>query len=170
MKHNRRQSLEISIAKSEFNDEIVTSFKWCYNAAIKKGGAMRAPKGFGKNYFSLAAIQAHASTTTLSQTSVRAHAHHLDDFKKADAQEEVDSPNEPLLATTLSSIKTSSRLSSQRRRCHCNIHFKHKTTSHIQRFNTPKLFIPPFKFSKASISPPNDLKKPHPSITTKETY
>lgn len=115
---------------------------------------MRAPKGFGKNYFSLAAIQAHVSTITLSQTSVRTHAHHLDGFEEENAQEEEDDPNELLLATIVSTPKTSSHPSSRGRRCHCNVHFKHKTTCHIQRFNIPKLFILPFEFSNASVSPP----------------
>lgn len=118
---------------------------------------MKAPKGFGKNYFSLAAIQAHVSTQILSQVSVRTHEHHLAIFDYEETQQEDDNPNALLLETLVQAPKKSSHPSPRGRRCHCNVHFKHKTTCHIQRFNLPKLFILPFEFSNASISPPKDL-------------
>lgn len=125
---------------------------------------MKAPKGFGKNYFSLAAIQAHVNTITLSQTSVRTHAYHIEGYEEEASLEEEDDPNELLLASIVSTPKTSSRPSSRGRRCHCNIYFKHKAICHIQRFNLPKLFILPFEFSKASISPPAYTTSSHNNL------
>jgi len=115
---------------------------------------VKAPKGFGKNYFSLAAIQAHVSTVQLSQTSVRITSHHFDILDYSDEVQEDDDPNELLLSTVTYLPKKSSRPSPRGRTCHCNVHFKHKAICHIQRFDIPKLFILPFEFSNSTTSPP----------------
>lgn len=86
---------------------------------------MRKPKGFGKNYFSLTAIQATVTAVTIHSLTV---ATQILSFQHLSLEDTEDDPN-----TVLLDILTPSTITSEPdqrpipRSCHCNCHFKHKT-------------------------------------------
>jgi hypothetical protein len=100
---------------------------------------MRAPKGFGKNYFTLAAIQATASQKNLNarQSSVNEllHVNYSDDEESLD--DELIS-----LESTLDKESDCSCLCSQ------------KSQRIIQRFSNSLCFIPTYIKSFSVSSPP----------------
>lgn len=73
---------------------------------------MRSPRGFGKNYFTLSAIQAYASAHRLSQNAQRIRIHRENRLQIAEEICEAgDPPDELLLAVE--------PLPSQGGLCHC---------------------------------------------------
>lgn len=110
---------------------------------------MRAPKGFGKNYFSLGAILAYSSSVTLCSASTAAMAHHrsiCDEEEDETANEEDD----PLLVET-SALPAGSR----RRPCHCNLHFHRLACRRLRSHDRPKRFISPYRYTYSTLSPPS---------------
>ncbi|MEA3522639.1 MAG: hypothetical protein U9R50_06665 [Campylobacterota bacterium] len=104
---------------------------------------MRSPKGFGKNYFTLAAIQATVSQTTLhSQTVVMRHALHVS-FDEEDNVEE-----EPLKETLLSPLVTHSKAS------HCSCHCAHISRLIIKNQAISNCDIAQFLRTDSVSSPP----------------
>lgn len=104
---------------------------------------MRMPKGFGRNYFSLTAIQATVTAVTIHavHTATQLLTHHLISVDEAD-----DDPN-ALLLSELSILTVTSEPDSrpQPRSCHCNCYYKRKTRnifiSLYSKFK-PKYFCP----------------------------
>lgn len=116
---------------------------------------MRRPKGFGRNYFSLIAIQATVTAVTIHAvtTATQLLSHHLAATDEAD-----DSPNDPLisqLAPIAITLEPDSRPLT--RSCHCNCYFKRKTRnifiSLYSKFK-PKYFC---SYIVSGIAPPNLL-------------
>ncbi len=107
---------------------------------------MKLPRGFGKNYFSLSAIQACVSQTQLDATSVRVKSDHS--FMSIDFDTE-ELEDEALLPIDINPVLI---LSSKT--CHCNCHFKHYTRNHLRENAEVNLNISPYEFSNSNISPP----------------
>lgn len=81
---------------------------------------MRTPKGFGRNYFTLASIQAHSSGVTLhAQTTAVAHytVHHFDEQEAS-----IEAP--PIQTCALETLALEDDQRS--RPCHCNRFFKRR--------------------------------------------
>ncbi len=112
---------------------------------------MRAPKGFGKNYFSLSAILAYASSASLLSAHTGMQAHHqsiCDEEEEETAIEEDD----PLLVET-SALPAGSR----RRPCHCNLHFHRLACRRLRSHDRPKRFISPYRYTCSTLSPPKSV-------------
>ncbi|MCK9371895.1 MAG: hypothetical protein M0P91_01755 [Sulfuricurvum sp.] len=58
---------------------------------------MRSPRGFGKNYFTLSAIQAYASAHRLSQNAQRIRLHRENRLQIAEEADAIDDPPPDLL-------------------------------------------------------------------------
>ncbi|MDA3947211.1 MAG: hypothetical protein PF439_11095 [Helicobacteraceae bacterium] len=106
---------------------------------------MRAPKGFGKNYFTLAAIQATVVQHHLNATSVSVRAAHLlnADNEREESQEE---EFEELLCSSSFSLPTHAG--------HCNCYYKRITRNRIRHNNRPKQRIQPYLYANSVTSPP----------------
>ena len=106
---------------------------------------MRAPKGFGKNYFTLAAIQATVVQHHLDATSVRVHASYLirADW---DREEGEDEELEELLCSAVLSLPSHAG--------HCNCFYKRITRNRIRQNPRPRLYIQPYIYSNSVASPP----------------
>lgn len=112
---------------------------------------MRAPKGFGKNYFTLGAILAYASSASLLSVHTGMQAHHrsiCDEEEDETANEEDD----PLLVET-SALPAGFR----RRPCHCNLHFHRLTRCRLRSHNRQKRFVSPYRFTRSTLSPPKHI-------------
>jgi len=108
---------------------------------------MRAPKGFGKSYFTLAAIQATVVQHHLSATSVRVHAEHLihtDWEEKASENEELDE----LLCSTAFPLPTHAG--------HCNCYYTRITRNRIRQNPKPRHHVRPYLFANSVTSPPSE--------------
>ena len=106
---------------------------------------MRAPKGFGKNYFTLSAIQAYSSHVMVRQCEARVHAYSIKLSDECDNEEEEDDPAE-LLCTPVLNIPVHAG--------HCNCYFHRITRNRIRQNPKPKLFISPYRLSDSVSSPP----------------
>ncbi len=106
---------------------------------------MRAPKGFGKNYFTLAAIQATVVQHHLSATSVRIQASHLiqPDWE---TKESDDEELEELLSCATLSLPTHAG--------HCNCFYNRITRNRIRHNNRPKQYVQPYLYANSVTSPP----------------
>ena len=106
---------------------------------------MRAPKGFGKNYFTLAAIQATVVQHHLSATSVRIQASHLvqPDWE---TKESDDDELEELLTCTVLSLPTHAG--------HCNCFYNRITRNRIRHNAKPQCNIRPYRYANSVTSPP----------------
>lgn len=58
---------------------------------------MRSPRGFGKNYFTLSAIQAYASAKRIEQTANRVRIHRENRLQIADEVSEAGDPPDDVL-------------------------------------------------------------------------
>ena len=107
---------------------------------------MRAPKGFGKNYFTLAAIQATVVQHHLSATSVRVQTSHLihNDWDQEESNEE---ELEKLLCSSTFALPTHAG--------HCNCFYKRITRNRIRHNSRPKQHIQPYLYANSVTSPPN---------------
>jgi len=106
-------------------------------------------KGFGKNYFTLTAIQAYSSSMTLKAQVSALSALSKVSKKESDTVDEDDPPTEELLEHT-ATITTKTP-------CHCDCFFRHKTRLATLLFH----FIPRcrfynkfFAFRRTGIHPP----------------
>ena len=68
------------------------------------------PKGFGKKYFTLAAIQAHASHVTLSRIATKIEAQHLIFSQEDDLDELLEDEELQLLESSLEVLSHGSHL------------------------------------------------------------
>lgn len=113
-----------------------------------KGTKVKAPKGFGKQYFSFASMQAHSIQIKLNAThSSCTNLLYKLEFESDD--ESNDSPDEELILSPLS-LKNS-------KPCHCNCYFNTLSKRLIRLFR----FIPRcpfydtfFAFRRSGVHPP----------------
>jgi len=120
------------------------------------------PKGFGKNYFSLTAIQATSNAVTLAQTSVRVRSSHLYScvhFEEDECEEELDE----LLCIEPS--ETSSHSAS-----HCNCHYRRYTSRIIKQCPHPISSYENLYIVKPAQSPPRSLQTQQFIYTDKEPF
>ena len=104
---------------------------------------MRTPKGFGKNYFTLAAIQATVSQLTMHSQTVRMQKSLHVSFDDEESLEE-DPPQELLLSPIVTNTKAS----------HCSCHCAHHSRQIIKNQATPKSNIAQFLRTDSVSSPP----------------
>ena len=116
---------------------------------------MRAPKGFGKNYFTLAAIQATVVQHHLSATSVSVRASHLihADWEQEESEDE---ELEELLCNSSFSLPTHAG--------HCNCFYKRITRNRIRHNDRPKQHIQPYLYANSVTSPPCISNTSHTKI------
>ncbi len=110
---------------------------------------MRAPKGFGKRYFTLSAVQAYSGGITLHRVESSARAHHRmvsDECDDEDGIEEDDAPTPENVAAALPG--------GRRRPCLCNLHFHRLSCARLHSHRRPKRFQSPYRYSRSTLSPP----------------
>ncbi len=107
---------------------------------------MRSPRGFGRRYFSLSAIQAHSvANKLLAQMSSFTHQMAI---KHLFEEEEEEPPPDPLLIPVCTLVK---------KPCHCNCYFRArallllKLVRFISKCNCKCRF---FSFRRSGIHPP----------------
>ncbi len=111
---------------------------------------MRAPKGFGKNYFTFASVQAYSSAIKLDAISSSSQEFLYNKISNEDDLEEDPPDTSPLSSIILENSKV----------CHCNCYFK-KIIRLILLLNH---FIPRcpfyntfFAFRRTGVHPPSVL-------------
>ncbi len=111
---------------------------------------MRTPKGFGKNYFTLAAIQATVSQVTMhSQTVIMQNALHVS-FDEEDSLEE-EPPEELLLSPIVINSKA----------VHCSCYCSRYSRLIIKNQAIANYHVAQFLRTDSVSSPPLLLKTPH---------
>ncbi|MEA1918174.1 MAG: hypothetical protein U9N42_11690 [Campylobacterota bacterium] len=106
---------------------------------------MYKPKGFGKNYFSLASIQAYSSLSTLRKIEVKTKSHLTQNIFEEESSLEEDPPDE-LLDILQPALK--------QKPCSCNYYYKTRCTLHIKNHPIALNFIPIFQLYNTVSSPP----------------
>lgn len=109
---------------------------------------MRAPKGFGKNYFTFAAILAHSVEIKIQNIfNISAHLCKFDFSQDEEELEESDPTTTLCLNTLALSLKP----------CHCNCFYNHRSKLSLKL----NLFIPRcpyydtyFAFRRTGVHPP----------------
>lgn len=118
---------------------------------------MRAPKGYGKRYFTLSAIQAFSGAVTLQRRESRTVAHHRmvsDECDETETSEEDD----PLLLEALTAALPGGR----RRLCHCNRLFQRRTCAVLRNHPRPKTLVNPSPYQHSTLSPPQGFRPAQP--------
>lgn len=121
---------------------------------------MRAPKGFGKNYFTLAAIQAYSSAAALQGAVSRTHAVSEQRDRESETEAEADDSPDALLCTVTQPLPHPSGSR------HCNCYYKRKTRNIIKNHPLPKQYRRPYKLTNSNLSPPPCLYPSHENINT----
>jgi hypothetical protein len=121
---------------------------------------MRSPKGFGKNYFSLAAIQAYSSSVCSHAVYTAARMHTRDFGPCTDENEETARDEEIADLLLLEQPEPSSRA------CHCNCFFRRRTRTVVRRVRSGKRPLSRFRKTKTGISPPT--VSPYPMLSDTE--
>ncbi len=103
------------------------------------------PKGFGKNYFTLAAIQASVVQHHLSATSVRIASDHLISTEFEDKESESEEL-ELLLSASTFSLPTHAG--------HCDCYYRQRTRKHKLLNAKPQQNIQTYRYSNSVTSPP----------------
>jgi len=111
---------------------------------------MRAPKGFGKRYFTLSAIQAYAGNMGLLRRGIRTRLYHL---RGVNPYGEAASADEEELQTPENG-PASLAAGTHRRPCHCNRHFRHRTGIALRAHPHPKASANPTRYTYTTLSPP----------------
>lgn len=111
---------------------------------------MRAPKGFGKRYFTLSAIQAYSGSVTLRRCESSTRAHHRMVSEEADEETALEE-DDPLLLEAIASALPGGR----HRPCHCNLHFHRLACRSLRSHKRPKRFISPYRYTHSTLSPPS---------------
>jgi len=106
---------------------------------------MSTPKGFGKNYFTLAAIQAYSAHAIEQQCSARVHAYTIQMGDECDEVSEEEEADELLSCVQLSLPEHAG---------HCNCYYHRITRNRILENPQQKLFISTRQFSNSVSSPP----------------
>ncbi|MCJ7765428.1 MAG: hypothetical protein MUP09_05755 [Thiovulaceae bacterium] len=118
---------------------------------------MRRPKGFGKNYFTLAAIQATVVQHHLDATSVRVRASHLAVTGFEDEPDEEKDETQELLCSSHPYLPSHAG--------HCNCFYNRITRNRIRRYNRPKLLVQTYRYANSVTSPPMHLTSSHQQKT-----
>lgn len=105
------------------------------------GELVKAPKGFGKRYFTLTAIQAYSTTQTQSQRHSALYRHMTVSTPEQDAP--LEDEESPEIAEEL-----------QKHPCHCNCHYGHRTRTRLRLYPLQFQDVPPYFFANSTISPP----------------
>ena len=113
------------------------------------------PKGFGKNYFTLAAIQASVVQHHLSATSVRIASDHLIHTEWEEKESEAEELEELLCSSTFS-LPTHAG--------HCNCYYHRVTRNLILQNPKAKLTVKPYLYANSVTSPPLTPALPHLQI------
>jgi hypothetical protein len=113
---------------------------------------VRRPKGFGKNYFTLAAIQATVVQHHLDATSVRVRASHLILSDFANEEDETDEIEE-LICSSQPSLPSHAG--------HCNCFYNRITRNRIRQNPKAKLLVQPYRYANSVVSPPIPPASPH---------
>lgn len=106
---------------------------------------MRSPRGFGKNYFTLSAIQAYASAHRLSQNAQRIRIHRENRLQIADEISEAGDPPDELLLTV-------EPLPSQGGLCNCR--FARLSRLCLRHNTHPKVLVVSPIHTYSTLSPP----------------
>ncbi|MHC3993405.1 hypothetical protein ACXWTF_01125 [Thiomicrolovo sp. ZZH C-3] len=124
---------------------------------------MRVPRGFGKRYFTLSAIQAYSAVSTLQRHENSTLAHHgmVSDECDDEACLEEDETALELVATELPG--------GRHRPCHCNLHFHRLACRRLRSHNRPRRARNPFRYTRSTLSPPAALCIPTPLSIPKGT-
>jgi hypothetical protein len=112
---------------------------------------MHAPKGFGKRYFTLSAIQAYAGSITLQRRACSTQAHHLRVSEECDEEAVIEEDELLLLEETASAVLPGGR----RRPCHCNLHFNRRTSAALRNHPRAKNSVTPYRQTFSTLSPPS---------------
>ena len=107
---------------------------------------MRRPKGFGKNYFTLAAIQATVVQHHLDATSVRVRASHLILSDFANEEDETDEIEE-LICSSQPSLPSHAG--------HCNCLYNRITRNRIRQNPKAKRLVQTYRYANSVTSPPH---------------
>jgi len=119
---------------------------------------MRAPKGFGKRYFTLSAIQAYSGGVTLQRCESRLLAHHRQVSDECDDETSPEEDDPLLCETTLQELP-----GGRRRPCHCNRHFHRRACRHLRSHPRPKRFVRSYRLTFSVLAPPRRIFIPHPT-------
>jgi hypothetical protein len=106
-------------------------------------------KGFGKNYFSLAAIQAYSCASTLHSTFTACKTLLISNLKLSSETSEDEPPSDELLLNTCSL--------QQNKPCHCDCFFRRKTALAVKLFKyIPRcpFYCTFFAFRRTGVHPP----------------
>lgn len=108
---------------------------------------MKKPKGFGKNYFTLSAIQAYNAHVLLQRCESRVHAYHAQMSRECndEAEEELDD----VLCSEQPAIPAHAG--------HCNCYYRRIARNRLVENSQPKFFITTYQFSNSVSSPPSIL-------------
>ena len=115
---------------------------------------MRAPRGFGKNYFSLVSIQAHTSAVTM-QAKISQSLLHISFNLQDSSDEALDAPPDELLCLELPKEPDSRK--GRRKPCFCNIFFKQQAFNALKNALLNQAPLCKCRKTKSGISPPRIL-------------
>ena len=122
---------------------------------------MRAPKGFGKRYFTLGAIQAYAGTLTLHRRASSLHAHHLQVSDECDGDEPVEE-DDPLLTAA-------PEPSASGRPCHCSRLFHRRACAALRSHPRAKSSRDAYRYTRSTLAPPRSYSnRPNTYYLSKE--
>jgi len=125
---------------------------------------MRAPKGFGKRYFTLSAVQAYSGGAVLARAWNSTRAHHRMVSEECDEDSAAEEDDTLLLETAIAELP-----GGRRRACHCNHHFHRRTRRALRHHARPHTPPVPYRHTRSTLSPPCTLPLPHPDLILKGT-
>lgn len=102
---------------------------------------MKAPRGFGRRYFTLTAIQAYSTARTLERRHSALYRHVV---IATERNEDPPDEEEPELAELTPA-----------RPCHCNHHFGHRARTRLRLYPHPFEDMPLFRTANSTTSPPS---------------
>lgn len=106
---------------------------------------MRAPRGFGKNYFTLTAIQAYASAERIGQNAHRIRLHRENRLQVSEEAGEIDDPP-PGLLTPIEPLPSQGGL--------CNCRFARLAHLCLRNNPIPKILTVSPIHTYSTLSPP----------------
>ena len=115
--------------------------------------SVKTPKGFGRNYFTLSAIQAYSAHTLVQQCEARVHTYSVQ------KSEECDDESEEELDEVLCAVQPGIPAHAG----HCSCYYKRITRNHLLENPQPKFFISTHQFSNSVSSPPIVQPLYHPT-------
>lgn len=110
---------------------------------------MHAPKGFGKRYFTLSAIQAYSGGATLMRTQRSICSHHEAVLECHDRESETESDDPPPPPGHIPALPSGGH-----RSCHCNLFFYRRTCRRLNLHYRPKRMRRHHRHLYSTLSPP----------------